>query len=62
MHFPMPFTRNEISWFLMKAKSHPISDLDGNWHGDNEGDPKLVFRLSLSFSLSSLCAQTHTHR
>jgi hypothetical protein len=21
-----------------------------------------VFRLSLSFSLSSLCAQTHTHR
>eukprot|EP00802_Teleaulax_amphioxeia_P009925 Tamp_09948.p1 GENE.Tamp_09948~~Tamp_09948.p1 ORF type:complete len:536 (+),score=93.10 Tamp_09948:106-1608(+) len=36
------FTRNEMSWFMMKAKNEPISKIEGNWHGDSEGDIKLL--------------------
>jgi hypothetical protein len=36
------FTRNEMRWFMMQAKSKPISSIEGNWHGDSEGDIKLL--------------------
>ena len=36
------FTRNEMRWFMVQAKSKPISSIEGNWHGDSEGDIKLL--------------------
>ena len=36
------FTRNEMRWFMMQAKSKPISSIEGNCHGDSEGDIKLL--------------------
>ena len=36
------FTRNEMSWFMMRSKLESLSQIEGNWHGDSEGDIKLL--------------------
>ena len=42
MFTDLAFTRIELSWFMMKAKQEPFSGLEGNWHGDSDGDIKLL--------------------
>jgi hypothetical protein len=42
MFTDIPFTRTEMSWFMTKAKQEPLSNLEGNWHGDSDGDVKLL--------------------
>lgn len=39
------FTRSELSWVMSKAKSEPFSQIETNWHGDVEGDRKMVGSL-----------------
>jgi hypothetical protein len=36
------FTKPELSWVMTKAKSDPFSAIETNWHGDVEGDLKMV--------------------